>query len=189
MCVQAGALGGEHIKCAGYLRVLPLSTQAGTAAFRRQPGPLLDTRKVEAMNCAHCGVRLREGAKFCTHCGVRARLEPSARMCGRCDAEIESGDSFCTQCGAAAIQPAAAPVPADAPRVRRRPSILPLVAALTVITAAVAVYLTRPLDESERASVPRARDTTPEVNRPRAKPDTARSATAAPRDPHATGVQ
>ena len=160
------------------------------------------------MKCAHCGARLREGANFCTHCGARAGLQSSANVCSRCDAQIATGDVFCTQCGTPAsaaggavlastavqnaVSAAGVEGAPEAVGVRRRRSILPFVAALTLIIAAGAAYLTRPLDKSELAPVPRAKDTTPDVNRPGTSPDASRSATAAPPDtrgPGATGVQ
>ena len=45
MCVQTGALAGEHIKWAGNNGAFHNGTQAGGSAFRRQPGPLLDDAK------------------------------------------------------------------------------------------------------------------------------------------------
>ena len=159
------------------------------------------------MNCAHCGARLRDGANFCTHCGASAGLQSSANACSRCDAPIAPGDFFCTQCGTpapadgAVLASGASQNAGPARRVesasevvgvRSRRSILPFVAALTLIVAAGAAYLTRPLDESELAPVPRAKDTTPDVNRPGTSLDASRSATAAPPDTRgrgATGVQ
>ena len=81
------------------------------------------------MDCASCGHRNRDGARFCAACA--APLSPAV-ACPACGASQPEGARFCDRCGAALADAPGRPWPAPCPRgraqagdgpVRRRPRL------------------------------------------------------------------
>ena len=46
--------------------------------------------------CPHCGVEMKEGAKFCSRCGYEYN---HGKICPNCHATIKDDAQFCTNCG------------------------------------------------------------------------------------------
>nr|WP_296264655.1 zinc ribbon domain-containing protein [uncultured Merdimonas sp.] len=46
--------------------------------------------------CPHCGVEMKEGAKFCSRCGYEY---DHGKICPNCHATIKDDAQFCTNCG------------------------------------------------------------------------------------------
>jgi len=53
----------------------------------------------KTVNCAKCGAKIAESAKFCPECGSKNTVGGAKVKCGKCGHEMSASSKFCPECG------------------------------------------------------------------------------------------